>query len=277
MLKETELLYTKNMEKKYKKNKEIRVRQKKALGQHFLRKQSVVDHMIEKVKITPQTSIMEIGCGDGFLTTSILEQTACKKLLVYEIDQVWVEFVSKKLTDERLEIKHKNILDIDLSLLKAQKPWILLANLPYQVTFPILFLLQRNKDLFEEGVVMVQEEVAQKIVAKRGKKYSATSLFLQYNFDFELMEKVEPEAFRPPPKVTSRLLYFKPKGSTPKIEDEEGFWKFVKLCFKFPRQTLKNNLRSTHFDYERLDEKTLKLRAQQLSFQDFLEFWSFIK
>ncbi|MBU1007552.1 ribosomal RNA small subunit methyltransferase A [Candidatus Dependentiae bacterium] len=256
--------------------KEIKPRRKKALGQHFLRKQSVVDHMIEQVEITPKTSVLEIGCGDGFLTRSILARTSCKKLLVFEIDPEWAEYVRKELPDDRLEIKLANILDIDLSALESRKPWVLLANLPYQITFPIFFLLKKYKDLFVEGVVMVQEEVAQKIVAKRGKPYSVTSIFLQHHFTIKLMEKVEPEAFEPPPKVFSRLLYLKSRYDQPEIIEEEGFWKFVKQCFRFPRQTLRNNLKSTHYSCEKIDPETLKKRAQQLSFDEFLGLWKVV-
>lgn len=248
-------------------------RKKKSLGQHFLRKQPIVDHMIEKVKISAKTSVLEIGCGDGFLTKSIIGQTSCKRLLVYEIDSEWVGFVRKLIPDKRLEVKCENILDVDLSSLEPEKPWILLANLPYQITFPILYQLQKNRTLFDEGVIMVQDEVAQKIVASRGKPYSATSIFLQYNFDFELMEKIGPEAFVPPPKVNSRLMYFKPKAVQKPILDEENFWKFVKLCFKSPRQTIKNNLRTTHYDLSDSSPEILSLRAQQLSFDQFLEVW----
>lgn len=260
--------------KNHKNTKKQKPRKKKALGQHFLRKQSVVDHMIEKVEITPKMSVLEIGCGDGLVTKAILEQTECKRLAVYEIDPEWANFVKSRIDDIRLDIRIENILDSDFGALQAEKPWVLLSNLPYQITFPILFLIQKHKDLFEEGVVMVQEEVAQKIVAKRGKPYSATSIFLQYHFDFELMEKIEPEAFSPPPKVVSRLLYFKPKYDQVKIPDEENFWKFLKLCFKFPRQTLKNNLKMTHYDFAKIDPERLKLRSQQMSFEDFLSLYS---
>jgi 16S rRNA (adenine1518-N6/adenine1519-N6)-dimethyltransferase len=246
---------------------------KKQLGQHFLRKQSVVNHMINRVKITPETSILEIGCGDGFLTQAILVETNCKQLFVYEIDHEWADFVRNKIKDERLTIKEQNILEIDTSELETHKPWILLANLPYQITFPIMFLLQKNKVLFQEGVVMVQEEVAQKIVATHGRSCNATSMFLQYHFNFELMEKIEPEAFSPPPKVHSRLLYFKPKFDLIEIPEEEKFWKFLKLCFLSPRRTLHNNLKTTHFDLEKIPKDTLKLRAQQLSFDQFLKIW----
>jgi len=254
-----------------------RPRKKKSLGQHFLRKQSVVDHMISRVKIDPETSVLEIGGGDGFLTKSILAQTDCKRLWTYEIDPEWVEFLRENINDERYEVKHQNILDLDFRELESHNPWVLLANLPYQITFPIFFLLQKNRDLFSEGVVMVQEEVAQKIVATRGKKYSATSLFLQHFFDFELMEKIEPEAFSPKPKVFSRLIYFKPKFDQEKIDEEEKFWKFLKSCFMKPRQKLKNNLKATTYDYSNIPEETLSLRAQQMAMKDFVEVWAIIK
>ena len=250
-------------------------RKKKYLGQHFLRKQSVVDHMIEAVNVTSVHSVLEIGCGDGFLTRSILAQTACKQLRVYEIDQEWFEYVGGQIHDPRLKLILSNILDVDFDLeLAGDQPWIVLANLPYQITFPIMFRLVKYRHLFTEGVVMIQEEVAQKIVAQRGKGFSATSLFLQHNFEFKLMEKIEPGAFSPPPKVFSRLLYFKPRVDQPDIPNPEKFWKFLKLCFAHPRQMLRNNLRSTHYAWQTLPEYILSLRAQQMSFQVFLDLWS---
>ena len=271
-------MYKKFVYKKSNKHKSHEIdenmpRKKKQFGQHFLRKQSVVDHMIDKVKVTPETNILEIGCGDGFLSQSILNQTKCKELWSFEIDSEWAEFVKNKIKDPRLKVVLENILDVDFEPLKEHKPWVILANIPYQITFPIFFLFKKHKDLFEEGVVMIQEEVAQKIVAKRGRGYSATSLFLQYHFDFELLEKVEPGAFSPPPKIFSRILYFKPKLNTIEIPQEEGFWKFLKLCFISPRRTLHNNLKTTHCNLDLIPEEILSKRAQELTFDDFLEIW----
>lgn len=247
---------------------------KKKFGQHFLRKQSVVDHMIDRVAVAPQTTVIEIGCGDGFLTSAILDQTKCKQLMVYEIDQEWLNFVKERIHDKRLVLNHQNILELDFEKELAQHaPLVLLANLPYQITFPIIFLIQKHKHLFAEGVVMVQEEVAHKIVAQGGRGFSSTSIFLQRHFSWQLMEKIEPGAFVPPPKVSSRLLYFKPKTDLQLIPDEENFWKFLKLCFKSPRQTLRNNLRTTHYAYEKLSAETLGLRAQQMTLDGFLEVW----
>jgi 16S rRNA (adenine1518-N6/adenine1519-N6)-dimethyltransferase len=250
---------------------------KKKYGQHFLRKQSVVDHMIERVTINPETTVVEIGCGDGFLTSAILQQTSCKKLLVYEIDREWLNVVQERFRDNRLELHLKNILELDFEKeLAPYAPLVLLANLPYQVTFPIIFLLQKYKHLFAEGVVMVQEEVAQKIVATGGRGYSSTTLFLQRHFDLMLMEKIGPDAFDPPPKVYSRLVYFKPKLDILSIRNEDAFWKFLKICFRSPRQTLRNNLRTAHYAYDKLPVTLLGLRGQQLTIDDFLKIWEII-
>lgn len=249
---------------------------KKSLGQHFLRKQSVVDHMIDEVTITPQISVMEIGCGDGFLTRAILEQTKCKQLWVYEIDPEWAHYVQEQVHDPRLKIFIENVLDLDVTPLKEHTPWVLLANLPYQVTFPILYLILRNKYLFNEGVVMMQEEVAQKLVATSGRSCTPVSLFLQYNFEFKLLEKIEPGAFSPPPKVFSRLVYFKPKLEQKEIPNIEDFWKFIKQSYRMPRRTLHNNLRTTHYDITRIPETILTMRSQQLSFEQFCEIWQLL-
>ena len=248
-------------------------RKKKALGQHFLRKQSVVDNMINKVQVSENSTILEIGCGDGFLTQAILRQTKCKNLFSYEIDKEWADFVRERIRDKRLSVVEQNILEVELENHREQIPLTLLANLPYQITFPIFFMLVKNKNLFAEGVVMIQEEVAQKMVAKRGKSHNSTTIFLQHHFELELMEKIEPQAFDPAPKVFSRLIYFKPKNEVLTISDQENFWKFLKLCFKQPRRTLRNNLQVTPFDLTKFSEQFLASRAQQLTINDFISEW----
>jgi 16S rRNA (adenine1518-N6/adenine1519-N6)-dimethyltransferase len=249
---------------------------KKKYGQHFLRDQSVVDHMIQKVTLTPQTSLFEIGCGDGFLTRSILEQNIAR-LWIFEIDPEWATYVQQKYADPRLTVFQENFLDLDFSRLIYHAPWTLLANLPYSVSFPIMYKLHENFRLIKEGVVMVQEEVAQKMVKTGGRGYGFPALFLQHRFEFTLLRKVPPGVFYPPPKVYSRLVYFKPKAIVEDIPDEEMFWRFIKLCFHQPRRTLKNNLEQGHFNLENVPEKTLQLRAQQMGMQELLELWNLIR
>ena len=248
---------------------------KKQYGQHFLRDQSVVEHMIDQVKLTNDSSVFEIGCGDGFLTQEIVKHPLAR-LWVFEIDPQWAGFVKNAIPDKRLTMFEENILDLDFSRLEPHAPWTLLANLPYQITFPILHLLQKNRHMLAEGVIMVQEEVAQKIVKTSGRGYGLPSLFFQHFFEWKLLNKVAPGAFLPPPKVYSRLLYFKPRKKLVEIPNELEFWKFIKLCFLQPRRTLRNNLNSTHYDMSLLSEDTLKLRSQQMGMEDFLKIWKVI-
>lgn len=255
------------------------IRIKKEFGQHFLRDMSVVKDIVSNVKIDENTHIFEIGCGDGVLTKEILN-TCMGKLWVFEIDPEWAEYVYKSLgrDNQRIDIFTENILDVDFSRFKEKsEKWTLLANLPYQITFPILHMLQRNISLLTEGVIMVQEEVAQKIVKRSGRGYGFPSLFFQHYFDWKLLNKISPDAFCPPPKVDSRLMHFKPRKDIVAIPDEESFWKFIKLCFKSPRRTLLNNLKQTHYDYSKLSEETLKLRSQQMNIQDFLKLWDLLR
>lgn len=249
---------------------------KKQFGQHFLRDQRVIDHMIERVTLTKNTSVFEIGCGDGFLTKSIVQQPI-KQLWVFEIDPEWAKFVQGQYPHPKLTIFQENFLDLDFARMVPDAPWVLLANLPYSITFPILHTLQKNRHLLQECVVMVQEEVAQKLVKKSGRGYGYVSLFFQNNFDIELMEKIKPSAFVPPPKVDSRLVYLKPKLDIPEIPDEAGFWKFIKACFTQPRRTLRNSLAGYHFDFDAIPAHYLELRSQQLTMSNFLEIWNIVR
>ena len=247
--------------------------------------------MIGAVSITRDTTIIEIGCGDGFLTRAILHHTRCKELHVFEIDPEWAGFVKKKYgspgpkssenaNDEpgnKLRMHLTDVMEVDLDTIRRPTPVILLANLPYQITFPLFEKLRAHHGIFDEAVVMVQEEAAQKMVSTTKRSYNAMSLFLQHAFDFTLLEQVEPEAFTPPPKVTSRLVHFRPKKSRVDIPDEVNFWLFVRACFKTPRQTLRNNLKRTPYPLEKLTEEMLKLRAQQTSFDDLLGMWRVLR
>jgi len=249
---------------------------KKKFGQHFLRDVRIVHNMIFAVEITEKTSILEIGCGDGFLTKYILS-TPADRLLVFEIDSDWANYVRETFKDERLTVIEDNFLDIDFSILEEHKPWTILANLPYQVTFPILHRFQEYRHLIKEGVVMIQEEVAQKIVKTRGRGYGYPSLFFQHYFEWKLLDKVPPTAFHPAPKVFSRTIYFKPRVDVVLIPDEDKFWQFIKHCFKQPRRTLKNNLAHTHYKIDKISEATFALRAQELSMADLLAVWELIR
>lgn len=253
------------------------IRLKKRYGQHFLREERYLHVMTDAVDLNRTSSVFEIGCGDGFLTREILRHPIAR-LWVYEIDKQWADLVSAEFKkDPRLTMHTDNFLDVDLNSLKEHAPWTVLANLPYQVTFPILHKFQEYRCYLKEGVVMVQEEVAQKIIKKSGRGYGLPSLFFQHYFEWKLLEKVPPTAFFPPPKIFSRLLYFKPIKDPVAIPDEQLFWQFIKRCFSQPRRTMHNNLRGTDYKIDNLSPDLLKLRAQQMDIKQLLEVWQSIR
>lgn len=249
---------------------------KKQYGQNFLRDKSVVHDMLDAIDIKDK-SVFEIGCNDGFLTREIIAKKP-ERLWVFEIDPDWAQVVEKELSSsQRFSMYQANFLDIDFSIFDPNQPWFLLSNLPYHVTFPILKKVQQYRHMIPEGVVMMQEEVAQKIVKTGGRGYGYISLFFQHYFEWKLLTKVPPIAFYPAPKVFSRLIHFKARTDMPEIPDEQGFWKFIKICFAQPRRTFRNNLQQTHFDSSRVPEETLKLRSQQMDFNQLLELWKLLQ
>lgn len=245
---------------------------KKRHGQNFLREERYVYSMFDAVTLTDTASVLEIGCGDGFLTRAILKNSIAR-LRVYEIDEEWVRYIAETVLDDRLTLLLENFLDADLELLAEHAPWTVLANLPYHVTFPILYRFQEYRRFLKEGVVMVQEEVAQKIVKASGRGYGFASLYLQYYFEWKLLDKVPPTAFYPAPKVFSRLLYFKPIQNPQPIVHEQEFWKFIKVCFKQPRRTMRNNIKGSQYETAGFSEDILSLRAQQMDMEKLLSLW----
>lgn len=249
---------------------------KKTFGQHFLRDDILAQRIVSYVDLNQNSSVFEIGCGDGALTRMIVQ---CKfaRLWVFEIDPEWAAYIQKRLPDPRMTVFQEDILSVNFERFEEYKPWVLLSNLPYQITFPILHILLKNRDLLSEGVIMVQEEVAKKITTTHGRGYGYISHLFQYYFDWTLKDKVHPSSFYPPPKVFSRLLHFKPKKNIQPIPDEENFWQFVKACYKQPRRTLKNNLVQKAFDMSKIPEDILVLRAQQMTINDLLKMWDMVR
>ena len=245
-------------------------------GQNFLRNNHVLMEILIAARLDKNSSVFEIGCGDGVLTRELLHQQVAR-CWVFEIDPAWAERVQTALADSRLVMHQVDFLTVDLEILKEHAPWVIVANLPYHLTFPILQRLYAYRQYIERGVIMVQEEVAQKIVKTKGRGYGYVSLFFQYYFDWKLLHKVTPDSFYPAPKVFSRVLEFTTKLDVQPIMHEEKFWKFIKYCFAQPRRTLRNNLTHSAISLDLIPQELLGLRAQELNMQDFLQLWFTIR
>jgi 16S rRNA (adenine1518-N6/adenine1519-N6)-dimethyltransferase len=247
---------------------------KKKFGQHFLRDERILQDIVSTVALE-NASVFEIGCGDGVLTHAILAKPVTR-LWVFEIDFEWVRYVQQRIIDKRLTLHNEDILTVDFERFAGHAPWVLLANLPYQITFPILHKLQQYRYILREAVIMVQEEVAQKLVRTRGRDYGFSSLFFQHFFNISLLTKVPPSAFFPPPNVTSRLVYLKPRLNIVSIPQEEQFWQFIKHCFRQPRRMLKHNL-APSYNIAHVPTQYTVLRAQQMSMGDLLIVWDCVR
>ncbi|MGA9531013.1 MAG: 16S rRNA (adenine(1518)-N(6)/adenine(1519)-N(6))-dimethyltransferase RsmA [Candidatus Babeliales bacterium] len=247
---------------------------KKKYGQHFLQDHTVCHRAVAAAELNAKSSVIEIGCGDGILTRYLLQEPI-ERLHIFEIDPEWATYVTKHCIDDRIVMHVLSILDYDFSLFAEHHPWTLVANLPYQITFPLLYRIQQYRSFIPSGVIMIQEEVAQKLTAQSGRHYGHASLFFQHYFTWKLLDKVPPEAFIPAPKVVSRLIAFTAREHPEPIAHEPDFWRFVKYCFKQPRRTLHNNLKQSSFDsvLPSLEQTLLQKRAQQLSHQELYHLW----
>ncbi len=252
-------------------------RQKRHLGQNFLISQEPINTMLSAITITPDTTVVEIGCGDGILTRAILD-SKCKALHVIEIDPDWAERLADTIHDPRLTIHNVDALQFDFASLKKEgERLVLLANLPYVITFPLFEQFSQNHTLFDDGMVMIQEEAAERVTHTSGRRYGAVSIYLQYYFNFTAYERVPPHFFVPAPKVMSRLVRFQPRTALMPITDPTAFWAFIRACFVSPRQTLGNNLRRTKYKWQHLPEELLRLRAQQLDLNNLYKLWEQVR
>jgi len=243
-----------------------RVRAKKHLGQHFLKDdaiaKSITDLLSENTK-----KVVEIGPGMGVLT---------KYLLQKDIDLKVVELDKDSISYLRLHYSQlgKDILNADFLQLNLQKSFgkgfSIIGNFPYNISSQILFRVYENKESIPEVVGMFQKEVAERVVAKRGKQRGILSVLLQAFYDIEYCFTVDEHVFHPPPKVKSGVIRLK-RNKLEKLScDEKLFKQIVKTGFNQRRKTLRNALKSFSLENELTLADLLPKRAEELSVKDWI-------
>jgi len=261
---------------------------KKSLGQNFLKDESVLNHIIESANLSKDDVVIEIGPGPGALTEKLA--AVCKQVIAIEIDERMVELLHTKLVgNENVEIIAGDILKINLpELIEKYLPtgqagnlqytkYKVVANLPYYITSPIIRLLLETKYPPAEMVVMVQKEVAERIVAKKG-AMSILAVSVQYYAKAQFLFTVFKESFEPMPKVDSAILKItrNKKQETNNKEKTKKFFRIVKSGFSAKRKTLVNNLSNgLQLQKKEIETKLGSLgfspntRAQELGVEDW--------
>lgn len=241
----------------------MEIKPKKSLGQNFLRDEKALQKIIDSAELTSDDFVIEVGPGEGVLTEQLAKYA--KKVIAIELDNALVPLLQKKFANHKnIEIIHADILDINLpELLKANNvsDYKVIANIPYYITSPIirLFLEQTNQP--EEILLLIQKEVAERIVAKPG-QMSILAISVQYYAEAEIMFEVGRNSFSPAPKVDSAVIKILPQKTFNKEKDKK-FFRIVKAGFSAKRKTLQNNLASSL----QIDKAvvSVKLKAASLS------------
>ncbi len=247
---------------------------KKSLGQHFLNNLDIVKKIIQTAEVDSSDEILEIGPGKGILTRQLI--SSARKVYAVEIDPQLVFFLKNDLSSCRnLEIIEGDILKVSFALLPPR--FKIVANIPYQISSPLLTRLIHERVRISSMTLMVQKEVAERLVAKPGTKaYGTLSVFIQFYASAEPAFNIAKNSFSPPPKVDSSVVKIVPlQDSRIQTLDNPFFFKFVKASFAHRRKSIRNSLKDEGFCPADIDLafKTLdidvKRRAETLTIEEF--------
>ena len=255
----------------------------KNLGQNFLIDESVIIDACDSANINKEDLVIEIGPGLGTLTKYILERAG--KVICVELDDRMIDILKERFfLYENFEIINEDILKVDLhKLIKEEKNENIknvkiVANLPYYITTPIIMkLLEERLDL-QSITVMVQKEVAERLIAVPGEKFTGAITYSVYYYaDSENVRIVDKSSFIPEPSVESEVINLKIRENPPvNVNNEELFFKLIKIAFMQRRKTLVNSLSNSGFIEKNKIIEILKqlninenIRAEKLSIQDF--------
>jgi 16S rRNA (adenine1518-N6/adenine1519-N6)-dimethyltransferase len=219
---------------------------KKSLGQHFLVDSNILNKVIRTAQIGKEDVVLEVGPGSGEMTLALAR--LAKKVIAIEIDPKLVAILKRKVEDyPNVEVAKNDILKVDFKhfFKRERRPIKVVANLPYQISTPLLFRFVESKEAFSTFTLTLQKEVAERMVAFPGRKeYGPLSIFIQMFSDVSICFFIKRSAFFPRPKVDSAVVHMVWKEK-PMVErqDEEWFRKVVKACFSYRRKTLMNALK----------------------------------
>ena len=258
--------------------KRFDIKMSKKLGQNFLIKRGIVDEIVHAAELTPGEPVLEVGPGIGTLTQGLAQSGA--DVTAIELDRRLLEVLDTTLASyDNVRIIHGDVLKLDVPSIMNHKPFKVVANLPYYITTPIIMSLLESKLPIERLVVMVQKEVALRMVAKPGTKdYGALSVAVQYYTEPDIVLDVPPKSFLPAPAVTSSVIRCVLRDKPPvDVIDEKLFFRVVKAGFAQRRKTFANTMKTTGLSKDQIEELLAKAnidgqrRGETFTLQEFAD------
>lgn len=243
------------------------------LGQHFLHSPGILDRIAGYVRAAARESdlVVEIGAGPGPLTRRLVDLGL--RVTAIEIDPRLAERLHASCPG--VEVVQEDVLKLDFARLIPDRA-VVAGNLPYYITSPILRKLCDAAGRISEAILLVQEEVARRVVAQPGgRNFGYLSVLCQAHSQPEMLFTVPPGAFRPPPQVMSAVvrLVMEQRYHHWGVEDRDEFLRFVQLCFHQKRKTLRNNLQGRFGREAVADLAEGGMRAEQLSPEQLAALW----
>ena len=265
------------------------IKANKRFGQNFLIDDNILENIVKSAEITNNDLVIEIGPGLGNLTEYLLEKAAY--VILVEIDNNMINILNDRfknnnnnyilLNNDILKVNVDEIIEnIENKLNRKFEKIKVVANLPYYITTPIIFKLLQNENRINEITVMVQKEVAERIVAKnKTKDYGILTLMVNYLGTSDIKLIVPNNSFIPAPNVTSSVIKIT-KNKRFTVKDEELLFKLIHSSFAQRRKKIINSLESTKFlnmskpELEKLFNEcniSLNARAEELELQDYIK------
>ena len=258
--------------------KRFDIKMSKKLGQNFLIKRGIVDEIVKAADLHDGEPVLEIGPGIGTLTQGLAQSGA--NVTAIELDTRLLEVLDTTLAQYgNVKIVHGDVLKLDVLSIMNHEPFKVVANLPYYITTPIIMSLLESQLPIERLVVMVQKEVALRMVAKPGTKdYGALSVAVQYYTKPDIVLDVPPKSFLPAPAVTSSVIRCVLRDKPPvDVIDERLFFRVVKAGFAQRRKTFANTMKTTGLSKDRIEELLAKAnidgqrRGETFTLQEFAD------
>jgi 16S rRNA (adenine1518-N6/adenine1519-N6)-dimethyltransferase len=260
------------------------LRPKQSLGQNFLVDDNIARNIVREFHPSETDIVVEIGPGQGALTKHLDGNVG--HLIAVEIDSRAVQQLQQQFSHDRVTIIHQDFLELPLTewSQKFNKRLRLIGNLPYHITSPVLFKAFENNASVADLTIMIQREVAHRIVAKPNtKEYGILSVFSQFYGTPKCLFDVSANCFFPKPNVTSTVLHLHIHELVTTPDDDRLFRLVVKTVFGKRRKTIRNGLRYLPYDENLIDQilqnvrSPLTVRPEEMAITDFLRLTDEIK